>query len=138
MAHSAPKNDRDMNMTHDDKKLNACAMAGGQSSGVGTTQTPPSTPTIAVREPYLHLLSNGTWVMGAEDSQKPAVGLHRSGIATQITQTASRCKVQGGIFWGRCFQVLGFCQGFLSARRRSFSPLAALPEAISMRAALVR
>ena len=78
-------------MTNDDQKPNAGAMAGGQSSGVGTTQTPTSTLTLAGGEPYLRLLRDGRWVMGAEDSQKPAVGLHRSGIATQITQTASRC-----------------------------------------------
>jgi hypothetical protein len=56
-------------MTHDDKKLNACAMAGGQSSGVGTTQTPTSTLTLAGGEPYLRLLRDGTWVMGAEDTE---------------------------------------------------------------------
>lgn len=56
-------------MTNDDQKPSAGAMAAGQSLGVDAPQTPTPTPTIAGGEPYLRLLRDGTWVMGAEDSQ---------------------------------------------------------------------
>jgi hypothetical protein len=64
-----PEKTTGINMTNDDQKPRAGAMAAGQSSGVGAPQMPTSPPTNAGGEPYLRLLRNGTWVMGAEDSQ---------------------------------------------------------------------